>query len=450
MAFLITAPQRRLLVYLSLGFFVFTLIILVSRPIPTTLMPMESMEHLEPLNSIPTTVAQGTVNVENSRADRAMSYGKYARPIYDGIDLLGNLPHKYIPTLQNKRRLVVVGDIHGMLDSLNAILEKVAFNPDTDHLVALGDMINKGPNSSGTIARLMELNASAVRGNHEDRVILAWTSLNTQFGVEAFLNTEDAAVHRGDNRDIATARSLSNIQMDWIKSLPVILSAEPMSLYMVHAGLAPGVPVEQQDPWTVMNMRSLRFPREEYRKSEIVRIRKQAEKKKLEEEKKRKAEEELARKNQEKVEREKAKSDEEARLHAQLNAPPKKDDGPFEDHSQPAKRLAARDEPLETDTTNETPPGYDRDIWIPIETREGERWTDVWNDVQKQLPASDRRFVVYGHDAKRGFSEDTYTFGLDSGCANGNALTALVFEANGSGGWAHKTVQVDCPEPRRR
>lgn len=448
MPIMITAPQRRLLFYLSIGFFAFTLVLHISRTSPII---------LEALNTDQKPADEG-IKVTIGRADRAMSYGKYARPIYDDIHLIGNLPHEHIPTLQNKRRLIVIGDIHGMLGPLNDLLKKVRFNPETDHIVSLGDMVNKGPNSAGTVARLMELKASAVRGNHEDRVILAWASLNSQFGVEAYLNTEDTALHRGNDQDIDTARTLNHVQMDWLKSLPVILSAEPMSLYMVHAGLAPGVPAQRQDPWTVMNMRTLRFPREEYRKSETERLWKLAEKKKLEEEKKKLEEEKKelgdGTKKQEgrlaRLNKLKKREEEEERLRAQLKVAHKQAQNTAEDAASPSKRLAARAEPSSTGTLSDLPPNFDHDIWIPVASNEGERWTDVWNSVQRQLPALDRRFVIYGHDAKRGFHEDAYTFGLDSSCVKGNTLTALVIEANAEGGWAHEAVQVNCPKPNHR
>jgi hypothetical protein len=43
-----------------------------------------------------------------------------------------------------------------------------------------------------------------------------------------------------------------------------------------------------------------------------------------------------------------------------------------------------------------------------------------------------------------GYQEDSYTFGLDSGCVKGNALTALVIQAKEDGGWKHSTHQVMC------
>ncbi|RGP77430.1 ser thr phosphatase family [Fusarium longipes] len=417
MVMMITAPQRRLLVLLSTFFFIFSIFYCCSRLAALTVGP-KTVEEPDPVPQ-----------VELLRADNPMSYGMYNRPTYDGIDLIRNLPSKYIPTTKNKRRLVVVGDIHGMLDPFEKLLKKIEFDPETDHLIAVGDMINKGPKSSEVIDRLMEIKASAVRGNHEDRVILAWRGLSSQQGVAAYLDTEDAAKQRGEAEDLKTARSLTEPQMTWLKKLPVIISAEPMALYFVHAGLVPGVPLPQQDAWAVMNMRTLRFPREEFRKKEIEKKRKQAEKQRQKELEKA---QEAAQQVQAGSNQRRSIPEEAANLHAHIAR-----GEPAEAKSANAASLT--DEDVDLERTNP-----DRDIWLPIDGHEGERWTKLWNKEQKKLPGPDRRSVIYGHDAKMGYQEDSYTFGLDSGCVKGNALTALVVQANENGGWKHSTYQVTC------
>ncbi|KAH7185510.1 Metallo-dependent phosphatase-like protein [Fusarium flagelliforme] len=413
---MITAPQRRLLVLISTFFFVFSIFYCCSRLAALTVGP-KIVE--EPAHPVP--------QVELLRADNPMSYGMYNRPSYDGIDLIRNLPSEYIPTAKNGRRLVVVGDIHGMLDPFEKLLKKIEFDPETDHVIAVGDMINKGPKSSEVIARLMEIKASAVRGNHEDRVILAWRGLSSQQGVAAYLDSENAARHRGEEEDLKTARSLTEPQMSWLKKLPVILSAEPMALYFVHAGLVPGVPLPQQDAWAVMNMRTLRFPREEFRKKEIEKKLQQVEKQR---------------------QKELAKAQEAAQAQAKRSFVPKGEDANL--HARIARAetpeldststVSSTDEDI-VDSGHTNP---DRDVWLPIDGHQGERWTKLWNRAQKKLRGPDRRSVIYGHDAKMGYQEDSYTFGLDSGCVKGNALTALVVQANKEGGWKHSTQQVTC------
>jgi len=72
--------------------------------------------------------------------------------------------------------LDVVGDVHGELDALRALLAHLGYDadgghPDGRHLVFVGDLCDRGPDSPGVIALVGRLMASgralAVLGNHE-------------------------------------------------------------------------------------------------------------------------------------------------------------------------------------------------------------------------------------------------------------------------------------------
>ncbi|KAF3351099.1 Signal recognition particle subunit srp14 [Verticillium dahliae VDG2] len=115
-------------------------------------------------------------------ADRPMSYGETARPPFKDLPHpLATLDPALVPAADNNRRLIIIGDVHGMLAPLEALLKKLNHNAAPvskgaesanydDHLVFLGDMVNKGPDTPGVIDLLLRHNASAVRGNHEDRL----------------------------------------------------------------------------------------------------------------------------------------------------------------------------------------------------------------------------------------------------------------------------------------
>ncbi|WPQ59869.1 metallophosphoesterase [Paenibacillus polymyxa] len=72
-------------------------------------------------------------------------------------------------------RLFVVGDIHGELERLQALLRK--WNPECQQLVFLGDYVDRGKNSCGVIQLVHRLHISygavAIGGNHESR-FLQW------------------------------------------------------------------------------------------------------------------------------------------------------------------------------------------------------------------------------------------------------------------------------------
>jgi hypothetical protein len=63
----------------------------------------------------------------------------------------------------------VIGDIHGMYDSLRGVLEAVDRRDPSPRFLFVGDYVNRGPASSQVIELLAGLsNASFVRGNHDD------------------------------------------------------------------------------------------------------------------------------------------------------------------------------------------------------------------------------------------------------------------------------------------
>ena len=78
--------------------------------------------------------------------------------------------------------LIAIGDIHGCAGTLRALLDKLAPTPD-DHLVFVGDYIDRGPDSFGVIETMIAMRERAasgrgprctfLRGNH-DQMLLDW------------------------------------------------------------------------------------------------------------------------------------------------------------------------------------------------------------------------------------------------------------------------------------
>jgi serine/threonine protein phosphatase 1 len=63
----------------------------------------------------------------------------------------------------------VVGDIHGMLRPLRALVDAVARRDPAARLLFVGDYVNRGPDSRGVVDFLLGLRgAGFVRGNHDD------------------------------------------------------------------------------------------------------------------------------------------------------------------------------------------------------------------------------------------------------------------------------------------
>lgn len=203
-------------------------------------------------------------------------FGTNLRPTFPNMIQVKELDPRYLPKAtgpkhqpaDNVDRLIFVGDVHGCLDELKELLQKVQFNAERDHLITTGDLIARGPESSDVVDLVRELGASCVRGNHEDRILLIARSLNSSLlhldepGRSEVDNLDGQSSSSADHPDRALAKSLSIEQIAYLESCPVILRVGFMKhlagdLVVVHAGLVPGIELEQQDPTLVMSMRSI-------------------------------------------------------------------------------------------------------------------------------------------------------------------------------------------------
>ncbi len=76
----------------------------------------------------------------------------------------------------NNNRTIFIGDVHGMLDELDALINALDL-ASGDRLVFLGDIVDKGPDQVGAVRRVGQLldrtdiSCVLVRGNHEDQHI---------------------------------------------------------------------------------------------------------------------------------------------------------------------------------------------------------------------------------------------------------------------------------------
>ena len=71
-----------------------------------------------------------------------------------------------LPENQHGRDFVV-GDVHGNFAMLNELMEVVAFDRNVDRLFAVGDLIDRGPNSADVLRLTLEPWFFSAMGNHE-------------------------------------------------------------------------------------------------------------------------------------------------------------------------------------------------------------------------------------------------------------------------------------------
>jgi hypothetical protein len=75
----------------------------------------------------------------------------------------------------------IVGDVHGEIDALTALLQRLGYSPDGSHpqhrhLVFVGDLVDRGPDSPGVCQFVHRLvkdgQAQCVLGNHEFNILI--------------------------------------------------------------------------------------------------------------------------------------------------------------------------------------------------------------------------------------------------------------------------------------
>jgi bis(5'-nucleosyl)-tetraphosphatase (symmetrical) len=125
----------------------------------------------------------------------------------------------------------LVGDIQGCDAALGRLLAKVDFSASRDTLYVLGDMVNRGPDSLGTLRRLMELGGSAqcVLGNHDLHL------LAVAHGVRP-------AGKRDTLAQVLAAPDAPAL-LGWLRQQNMAMSAH--GILMVHAGVLPSWSAEQ-------------------------------------------------------------------------------------------------------------------------------------------------------------------------------------------------------------
>lgn len=142
--------------------------------------------------------------------------------------------------------ILAVGDIHGRLDLLERLLREVLPRlPQGTRLVGLGDYVDRGPDTRGVLERLLALRQERpetvlLRGNHEQMLLDAARGRRRTMhlvngGAETLASYDLGPGGYGD---------LPLRHLDLLAGLPAMHRAP--GYVFVHAGLRPGVPLEEQ------------------------------------------------------------------------------------------------------------------------------------------------------------------------------------------------------------
>jgi serine/threonine protein phosphatase 1 len=163
-------------------------------------------------------------------------------------------------------RVYAIGDVHGRLDLLDDLLGRVAADAQVGAhtratLVMLGDYIDRGPDSTAVLDRLIGLELAGMglitlAGNHEDSLLSFLDDISVgpgwlyyggaetlaSYGIKASRHEDSTATLRRLQAELR--RRLPMRQFDFLRNLK--LSYVDGDYVFVHAGVRPGVSLAAQ------------------------------------------------------------------------------------------------------------------------------------------------------------------------------------------------------------
>lgn len=125
-----------------------------------------------------------------------------------------------------------VGDIQGCLQPLQALLERVHFDPVSDRLWLVGDLVNRGPDSLGTLRYLHAMRDSlvVVLGNHDLHFLATVWHREFRKKHDTFQEIYDAPDH--------------DLLVNWLRRQKLAHHDPATGTVLVHAGIPPQWPLE--------------------------------------------------------------------------------------------------------------------------------------------------------------------------------------------------------------
>ncbi len=175
-------------------------------------------------------------------------------------------------------RLYAIGDVHGRRDCLSDVLARIdadlSARPAADHrIILLGDYVDRGPDSAGVLEDLIarqtqDKRVVCLRGNHDDAFHLfleegrhdvadfwlTWGGVETLASYGVVVEEDARYLGHAPIRRAALA-NVPRTHRDFLRKLP--LAARYGDYFFCHAGVRPGVPLDQQDPEDLMWVRGV-------------------------------------------------------------------------------------------------------------------------------------------------------------------------------------------------
>lgn len=175
------------------------------------------------------------------------------------------------------RRCYAIGDVHGCLAELDVLLHAIeadmaARAPKETHIVFLGDLVDRGPESRGVVERVRaladgDLSVLLIKGNHEEMLLRGLSGEPEllpkwlDYGGRACMASYGVPVSslEGEAPETLEAVFHQAIPRAHLDFLDAGLDQIRFGDYLlVHAGVRPGLPLDRQSP------RDLRWIRDEF------------------------------------------------------------------------------------------------------------------------------------------------------------------------------------------
>ncbi|MGZ5475840.1 MAG: metallophosphoesterase [Thermoanaerobaculia bacterium] len=128
-------------------------------------------------------------------------------------------------------RVIVIGDIHGCINELRVLFDRLAPAGD-DIVISAGDVVRKGPRADLCLDLFRAHGGLAVIGNNDEKLL---ERARWGFFARWFAAPEDRAVLR--RRDL----------LDFIRTWPVVIDIPAIGASVVHGGLFPGMTIDSAE-----------------------------------------------------------------------------------------------------------------------------------------------------------------------------------------------------------
>lgn len=150
-------------------------------------------------------------------------------------------------------RTFAIGDVHGCLTALTALIDAVAPASD-DTIVMLGDYIDRGPNSKGVVDFLLRndhrVRLNCLRGNHE---VMICQSRHDEVTFRGWVNVGGKETLESYRPETESSLSLDDItERHWrFFEADLLPYYENDTHIFVHANPDPLVPMEEQADYSL-------------------------------------------------------------------------------------------------------------------------------------------------------------------------------------------------------